>query len=248
MCTGDNGPVTESSSSPATVLVVDDDTDVLSSLRRGLRLSGFTVVTASDGAEALGVVSRTAPDAIVLDINMPVLDGASVVTALRAMGNDTPICVLSARSSVDDRIAGLEAGADDYLTKPFVLAELVARIRAMLRRRGNDPVAAQPDSTTPAVAVGTLIIDIPGHRVHRGGADIELTKREFELLAVLSRNKGVVLTRERLLELVWGYDFVADTNVVDVFVGYLRRKLEADGSSRILHTVRGVGFVVRESA
>jgi len=242
--------VTESPSTPATVLVVDDDADVLSSLQRGLRLSGFTVITASDGAEALGVVSRSVPDAIVLDINMPVLDGASVVTALRAMGNDIPICVLSARSSVDDRIAGLESGADDYLTKPFVLAELVARIRAMLRRRGTGPVVPVTDSGAPnsAVAIGTLVVDIPGYRVHRGGADIDLTKREFELLAILARNKGVVLTRERLLELVWGYDFVADTNVVDVFVGYLRRKLEADGSPRILHTVRGVGFVVRDAA
>lgn len=242
--------MTESPSTPATVLVVDDDADVLSSLQRGLRLSGFTVITASDGAEALGVVSRSTPDAIVLDINMPVLDGASVVTALRAMGNDIPICVLSARSSVDDRIAGLESGADDYLTKPFVLAELVARIRAMLRRRGTGPVVPVTDSGAPnsAVAIGTLVVDIPGYRVHRGGADIDLTKREFELLAILARNKGVVLTRERLLELVWGYDFVADTNVVDVFVGYLRRKLEADGSPRILHTVRGVGFVVRDAA
>ncbi|MEW2014806.1 response regulator transcription factor [Rhodococcus sp. NPDC076796] len=242
--------MTESPSTPATVLVVDDDADVLSSLQRGLRLSGFTVITASDGAEALGVVSRSVPDAIVLDINMPVLDGASVVTALRAMGNDIPICVLSARSSVDDRIAGLESGADDYLTKPFVLAELVARIRAMLRRRGTGPVVPVTDSGAPnsAVAIGTLVVDIPGYRVHRGGADIDLTKREFELLAILARNKGVVLTRERLLELVWGYDFVADTNVVDVFVGYLRRKLEADGSPRILHTVRGVGFVVRDAA
>ncbi|MDV6263102.1 response regulator transcription factor [Rhodococcoides yunnanense] len=242
--------MTESSSTPATVLVVDDDADVLSSLQRGLRLSGFTVITASDGAEALGVVSRTSPDAIVLDINMPVLDGASVVTALRAMGNDIPICVLSARSSVDDRIAGLESGADDYLTKPFVLAELVARIRAMLRRRGTNPVVPVADSGVPnsAVAIGSLVVDIPGYRVHRGGVDIDLTKREFELLAILARNKGVVLTRERLLELVWGYDFVADTNVVDVFVGYLRRKLESDGSARILHTVRGVGFVVRDAA
>ncbi|MDI9894841.1 response regulator transcription factor [Rhodococcus sp. IEGM 1381] len=242
--------MTESSSTPATVLVVDDDADVLSSLQRGLRLSGFTVITASDGAEALGVVSRTSPDAIVLDINMPVLDGASVVTALRAMGNDIPICVLSARSSVDDRIAGLESGADDYLTKPFVLAELVARIRAMLRRRSTNPVVPVADSGVPnsAVAIGSLVVDIPGYRVHRCGVDIDLTKREFELLAILARNKGVVLTRERLLELVWGYDFVADTNVVDVFVGYLRRKLESDGSPRILHTVRGVGFVVRDAA
>jgi two-component system response regulator PrrA len=227
----------------ATLLVVDDDEDVLVSLRRGLRLSGFTILTASDGAEALTVVADRSPDAIVLDMNMPVLDGASVVTALRAMGNDIPICVLSARASVDDRVSGLEAGADDYLVKPFVLAELVARIRAMLRRRTTPPVAPAPQG---AITVGPLTVDLLGRRAHEGDREIELTKREFELLAILARNSGVVLSRERLLELVWGYDFVADTNVVDVFVGYLRRKLEASGSPRLLHTVRGVGFVLRE--
>lgn len=228
----------------ATVLVVDDDEDVLSSLRRGLRLSGFTILTAANGAEALSLVAERSPDAVVLDMNMPVLDGASVVTALRAMGNDIPICVLSARSSVDDRVAGLEAGADDYLVKPFVLAELVARINAMLRRRAA-PAPPQPPGT---VTVGLLALDLPGRRAVLDGHEIDLTKREFELLAVLVRNSGVVLSRERLLELVWGYDFVADTNVVDVFVGYLRRKLEARGHDRILHTVRGVGFVLRDSA
>ncbi len=239
---GHNGVVTEPAN--ATVLVVDDDEDVLVSLRRGLHLSGFTILTASDGAEALGVVADRSPDAIVLDMNMPVLDGASVVTALRAMGNDIPICVLSARASVDDRVSGLEAGADDYLVKPFVLAELVARIRAMLRRRTTPPVAAPPPQG--AITVGPLTVDLLGRRAHEGDREIELTKREFELLAILARNSGVVLSRERLLELVWGYDFVADTNVVDVFVGYLRRKLESNGSPRLLHTVRGVGFVLRE--
>ncbi|TQF74161.1 response regulator transcription factor [Rhodococcus spelaei] len=228
----------------ATVLVVDDDQDVLASLRRGLRLSGFTVLTAADGAQALSVVAERSPDAVVLDMNMPVLDGASVVTALRAMGNDIPICVLSARSSVDDRVAGLEAGADDYLVKPFVLAELVARIRAMMRRRTAPAAAPAPAGS---IGVGGLSVDLLGRRAALDGIEIELTKREFELLAVLVRNAGVVLTRERLLELVWGYDFVADTNVVDVFVGYLRRKLEAHGHLRILHTVRGVGFVLRDT-
>ncbi|SNS42236.1 response regulator transcription factor [Rhodococcoides kyotonense] len=235
--------------SPATVLVVDDDEDVLSSLQRGLRLSGFTVITAPDGAAALGVVSGQSPDVVVLDINMPVLDGVSVVKALRAMGNDIPICVLSARSSVDDRISGLESGADDYLTKPFVLAELVARVNAMLRRRAAAPVP-EPSGAGPSseIVVGALSVDIPGYRAHSMGRELDLTKREFELLAVLARNKGVVLTRERLLELVWGYDFVADTNVVDVFVGYLRRKMESGGASRVLHTVRGVGFVLRDAS
>ncbi|UGT53270.1 response regulator transcription factor [Nocardia asteroides] len=226
----------------ATVLVVDDDPDVLASVERGLRLSGFQVLVARDGAAALRSVSEHAPDAVVLDMNMPVLDGAGVVTALRAMGNDVPVCVLSARSSVDDRIAGLESGADDYLVKPFELAELVARIRALLRRRTDTAEPAAPGTIT----VGPLQIDVAGYRALLHGREIELTKREFELLSTLARNAGVVLTRERLLELVWGYDFVADTNVVDVFVGYLRRKLETDDTPRILHTIRGVGFVLRE--
>lgn len=222
------------------VLVVDDDEDVLASVERGLRLSGFQVQVAKDGAAALRSVHENAPDAIVLDMNMPVLDGAGVVTALRAMGNEVPICVLSARNSVDDRIAGLESGADDYLVKPFVLAELVARIRALLRRR-PDPSGASSD----AIVVGPLEVDASGYRALLHGNEIELTKREFELLTTLARNAGVVLSRERLLELVWGYDFVADTNVVDVFVGYLRRKLEDSDTPRLLHTIRGVGFVLR---
>ncbi len=224
-----------------TVLVVDDDEDVLVSVERGLRLSGFRVVIARDGAQALRAVNETAPDAVVLDMNMPILDGAGVVTALRAMGNEVPICVLSARNSVDDRIAGLESGADDYLVKPFVLAELVARIKALLRRRSDVPAPSVPG----AITVGPLEVDVAGYRALLHGEEIELTKREFELLSTLARSAGVVLSRERLLELVWGYDFAADTNVVDVFVGYLRRKMEIDGTPRLLHTIRGVGFVLR---
>ncbi|WP_157101439.1 response regulator transcription factor [Nocardia shimofusensis] len=224
-----------------TVLVVDDDEDVLVSVERGLRLSGFHVLVARDGAAALRSVTEHSPDAVVLDMNMPLLDGAGVVTALRALGNEVPVCVLSARSSVDDRIWGLESGADDYLVKPFVLAELVARIKALLRRRTDTAPPAAPG----AITVGPLEVDVAGYRALLHGREIELTKREFELLSTLARNAGVVLSRERLLELVWGYDFVADTNVVDVFVGYLRRKLEADGTARLLHTVRGVGFVLR---
>src|SRR5882672_3133780 len=209
----------DSAAASPRVLVVDDDPDVLASLERGLRLSGFDVATAVDVAEALRGATENRPDAIVLDINMPVLDGVSVVTALRAMDNDVPVCVLSARSSVDDRVSGLEAGADDYLVKPFVLAELVARVKALLRRRG-----ATATFSSETITVGPL---------------------EFDLLAVLAEHKTAVLSRAQLLELVWGYDFAADTNVVDVFIGYLRRKLEAGGAPRLLHTVRGVGFVLR---
>ena len=225
------------SGSPS-VLVVDDDADVLASLHRGLRLSGFSVLTAAGGAEALEVVEAERPDVMVLDMNMPGLEGTAVITTLRGAGDDIPICVLSARDTVDDRIAGLESGADDYLTKPFVLAELVARIKAMLRRRA--PADDQ------AVRVGALRIEPAGRRGFVDGDPVDMTKREFELLEVLARNAGIVLSRERLLSLVWGYDFTSDTNVVDVFVGYLRRKLESGGRARLVHTVRGVGFVLRE--
>ncbi|MFD0362914.1 response regulator transcription factor [Nocardia sp. GCM10030253] len=223
------------------ILVVDDEVRVLTSLRRGLELSDFEVITAGDGAEALTMVRTAAPDAMVLDVNMPNLDGAGVVTALRAMGNDIPICVLSARTAVSDRIACLERGADDYLTKPFDLGELVARLRALLRRR--PPVTEPPGDLC---RVGQVEVDHGGHRVRANGAIVELTKREFEVLAMLARNVGIVLGREQILSAVWGYDFTTDTNVVDVFVSYLRRKLEAAGAPRVIHTVRGVGFVLRE--
>jgi len=163
-----------------------------------------------------------------------------VVTALRALSHDVPVCVLSARDTVDDRIAGLEAGADDYLVKPFALDELIARLRALLRRR-----TVPPSSSDSVVTVGPVRIDTARRQVTVGGREVELTKREYELLLTLAQHATVVLSRQRLLELVWGYDFAVDTNVVDVFVGYLRRKLEAGGTARVLHTVRGVGFVLK---
>jgi two-component system response regulator PrrA len=226
------------------LLVVDDDADVRASLERGLRLSGFAVRSAQDGPGALRAVHERVPDAVVLDLGLPGMDGVAVVSALRAMDHDVPVCVLSARDTVDDRVVGLEAGADDYMVKPFALAELVARLKALLRRG----VRAAP--TAPGLgevlAVGPLRVDLARRTVHVGERAVDLTKREYELLVVLARNAEVVLTRERLLELVWGYDFATDTNVVDVFVGYVRRKLEADGTPRLVHTVRGVGFVLRE--
>lgn len=167
------------------------------------------------------------------------MGGVAVVTALRALGHDVPVCVLSARDTVDDRVAGLEAGADDYLVKPFALDELIARLRALLRR--SPPV--RTSDTMPTV--GPLRIDTARRQVTVNEREIELTKREYELLLVLAENATIVLSRQRLLELVWGYDFAVDTNVVDVFVGYVRRKLEVDGAPRLLHTVRGVGFVLK---
>ncbi|MFF2113518.1 response regulator transcription factor [Rhodococcus koreensis] len=222
------------------MLMVDDDPDVRHSVGRGLRMSGFTVDTAVDGRDALRQVAADPPDAVVLDIQMPGLNGVAVVTALRAMGNEVPICVLSALDTVNDRVAGLEAGADDYLIKPFDIAELVARLRALLRR------GTMLQHRGSARTIGSVHLDPASRLVFVDGVRVDLTKREFELLAVLSENIGVVITRERLMEQVWGYDFTADTNVVDVFISYLRKKLEAGGAARVVQTVRGVGFVVRE--
>jgi two-component system, OmpR family, response regulator PrrA len=223
------------------VLLMDDDADVLASLERGLRLSGFDVATAKDHAEALLSATERRPDVIVVDINLPMLDGVRTVTALRAIDKDVPVCVLTAHSSVDDRVPGLEAGADDYLVKPFGLGELVARVRALLRRRG-----ASTTISSDTVTVGPLEIDVPDRRARINGVAVDLTKREFDLLAVLAEHTGAVFSRARLLELVWGNNnFAADTNVVDVFVGALRRKLEADRAPRLLRTVHGAGFMLR---
>ncbi|MFI1918877.1 response regulator transcription factor [Nocardia sp. NPDC020380] len=222
------------------VLVVDDDARVLTSVARGLRLSGFTVDTATDGASALQRIAVNPPAAVVLDLNMPGLDGVQVVTALRSLGNDVPICVLSARSEVNDRIGALTAGADDYLTKPFALGELVARLHALLRRAGAT-VAGDPAETT----VGELTVHTGSRRAYANGVLLDLTKREFDLLAALAAAPGQVFSRAELLTDVWGYTFETQTKVVDVFVSYLRAKIEATGCPRVLHTVRGVGYVLR---
>jgi two-component system, OmpR family, response regulator PrrA len=219
------------------VLVVDDDKAIRIALERALRLEGFAVQLAEGGRRALELVEERRPGVIVLDVVMPDLSGVTVVSRLRERGIETPICILSARDEVEDRVAGLEAGADDYVVKPFDLEELVARLRALLRR--------VPSADGGLLRLGELIVDPARRSVRRGSRAIELTRREFELLEELARHRGVVLSRQQLLERVWGYDFEVDGNVVDVFVGYLRRKLEADGEPRIVHTVRGVGFVLR---
>ncbi|MBW3606611.1 MAG: response regulator transcription factor [Actinobacteria bacterium] len=220
-----------------TVLVVDDDEAIRTALERALGLEGFAVSTVAGGHAALEAVADQPPDVIVLDVVMPDLDGVSVTKDLRGQGRQMPILVLSALDEVDDRVAGLQAGADDYLIKPFAVDELVARLHALLRRR-TEPVSVP-------LRVGDVIVDPARHIARRGDRDLELTRREFELLETFARHAGIVLDRFQLLEHVWGYDFAVDGNVVDVFVGYLRRKLEAEGEPRMLHTVRGVGFVLK---
>ncbi|MFE2827617.1 response regulator transcription factor [Streptomyces sp. NPDC059271] len=220
------------------VLVVDDDAAIRRSLERGLRLGGFTVDLADSGRSALEVLRRIPPDAIVLDISMPDLSGIDVCRTLRGEDNDVPVLMLSALDETADRIAGLQAGGDDYLVKPFALQELVLRLEALLRRR--------PPKDTDTVRVGGLSLDPAAREVSLDGRRLDLTRREFELLHVLALNTGIVLGRDQLLDRVWGYDFDVRTDAVDTFVSYLRRKLETAGRARIIHTVRGVGFVLRD--
>jgi DNA-binding response OmpR family regulator len=222
--------------SRARVLVVDDDADIRKSLQRGLALAGFDVDTAGDGADADQRLRTDRPDAVVLDVKMSPPDGIEICRRLRARGEDVPVLMLSALEDVDDRVRGLAAGADDYVVKPFALRELELRLRALLRR-------APPPSS--ALRIGSLRIEPEQRTASVDGMPLELTRREFDLLEVLARNCGLVLSRSRLLELVWGYDFDVRTDVVDTFVSYLRRKLEYGGRPRLIHTVRGVGFVLR---
>ena len=219
------------------VLVVDDDIAICEALERNLRLKGFAVQIANDGEEAISAVETTPPDLIVLDIGMPKIDGIQVTEYLRNRNHMMPICILSAQDEVADRVRGLEAGADDYLVKPFAFAELLARIKALLRR--------SQEGIIDTVEVGDFQLNQLGRVAEYAGVNLELTKIEFDLLAVLITHMGQVLSRYQLLELVWGYDFEVDSNVVDVFIGYLRRKMRNAGSNRVIHTVRGVGFVFR---
>ncbi|MBV1854410.1 response regulator transcription factor [Catellatospora tritici] len=221
------------------LLVADDDPSVRKSLDRALRLEGYQVHLAADGTEALIKVMELRPDLLLLDVMMPGLNGLDTCRRLRAAADHTPVLMLTARDAVADRVAGLDAGADDYLVKPFALQELLARVRALLRRTG--PLTDIDD----VLRVGDLTLNRRTRQVRRGGTLIELTRTEFNLLQTLLEHKDRVLTRTQLFEHVWGFDLNQSSNSLDVYIGYLRRKLEADGRPRLLHTVRGVGFVLR---
>ncbi len=222
---------------PSRILVVDDEPAVRASLDRALRVAGYDVALAADGSEALDVLAAGAQDAVVLDVAMPGVDGLEVCRRMRAGGDRTAVLMLTARDAVDDRVAGLDAGADDYLVKPFALRELQARLRALLRR-------TEPDGAE-VLALDDLVMDVVAHVVRRGEREIELTRTEWSLLRLLLEHPGQVLTRSQIFENVWGYDFGATSNTLGVYVGYLRRKLEAGGEPRLLHTVRGLGYVLR---
>jgi two-component system response regulator MprA len=228
------------------VLVVDDDRAVRESLRRSLEFNGYDVALAADGAEALAGIAGIAPDAIVMDVMMPRLDGIETTKALRSAGNDLPILVLTARDSVGDRVEGLDAGADDYLTKPFALEELLARLRALLRRTHVEHVDGD-DLAAEELSFSDLTLNPATREVSRAGRAIDLTRTEFALLEMFLRRPRRVLDRSFILEEVWGYDFPTTANSLEVYVGYLRRKTEAEGEGRLIHTVRGVGYVLRES-
>jgi two-component system response regulator MprA len=219
------------------IVVAEDDRAVREALDRALRLEGFEVGLAADGLEALGLHADRPADLLLVDVMMPVVDGLTLCKRVRADGDRTPILVLTARDAVSDRVAGLDAGADDYLAKPFALEELLARIRALLRRSTGG------DGATLTCA--DLVLDPRSREARRGERRLELTKTEFDLLALLVRNQGVVLGRDTIYDRVWGYDFGGESKALDVYVGYLRRKTEEAGEPRLLHTVRGVGYVVR---
>jgi two-component system, OmpR family, response regulator MprA len=221
------------------VLVVDDEPAVRRALERALTLDNYTVELAADGQEALDALAQSPADAVVLDIMMPRIDGLEVARRMRKAGDHTPILMLTARDAVDDRVTGLDVGADDYLVKPFALRELQARLRALLRRAGEG-------TEDEVLRFGDLVMDLSAHEVHRGSRLIELTRTEFLLLELFLRHPRQVLTRSQIFEHVWGYDFGPTSNALGVYMGYLRRKTEGDGESRLLHTVRGVGYILRE--
>ncbi|CAB4674618.1 unannotated protein [freshwater metagenome] len=223
------------------ILIADDDRAIRDALERAIGLEGYEVELVNDGVAALEAVARSAPDLLILDVMMPSLDGLGVCRALRNQGNRTPILILTARTEVSDRVSGLDAGADDYLPKPFALDELLARMRALLRRTTTESGSEEENLTA-----GDILIEESSRRAWRGDRELELTKTEFDLLALLVRNAGIVLSHTTIYEDIWGYDFGPDSKSLAVYVGYLRRKTEADGETRLVQTVRGIGYTLRE--
>lgn len=228
------------------ILVVDDEQAVRESLRRSLRFNGYEVLTANDGLEAVETVRAENPELVILDVMMPNMDGLEVCRTLRSEGWDRPILVLTARDGVSDRVAGLDAGADDYLPKPFALEELLARVRSLVRRTSADSIAAEVPVESK-LSFEDLELDADTREVSRGGRAISLTRTEFALLQLLMENPRKVLSRSKILEEVWGYDFPTSGNALEVYIGYLRKKTEGESDARLIHTVRGVGYVLRES-
>jgi len=220
------------------VVVAEDDPSVRNAVERVLELEGYQVKTANDGNAALDLITSSKPHAAVMDVMMPFADGLTITRELRHRGNRTPVLLLTARHEVGDRVAGLDAGADDYLVKPFAVDELLARVRALLRRYESPTSAA-------VMSIGDLSMDVNKREVKRGGKALELTKTEFDLLHILLEQKNIVLSREYLYEHIWGYNFETNSKSLDVYIGYLRRKLDDSGEEKLLHTVRGVGYVMR---
>jgi len=222
----------------STVLIAEDDRAVRGALIRALELEGYRVLAVPDGAAALDAVELEQPDVVILDVMMPNVDGLSVCRRMRSRGDHTPVLMLTARVEIADRVSGLDAGADDYLPKPFAMDELLARLRALIRRSVID---AEPTE----LVIDDLRIDESARRAWRGDRELDLTKTEFDLLQTLARNAGIVLTHSRIYDLVWGYDFGPESKSLAVYIGYLRRKTEEGGEHRLLHTVRGVGYTLR---
>jgi two-component system response regulator MprA len=232
--------LSRSAPSGSRLLIAEDDRAVRDSLTRALELEGYAVTAVGDGAQAIDAASSASPDVIVLDVSMPIVDGLTVCKVLRADGNRVPILMLTARTETRDRVAGLDAGADDYLPKPFELDELLARLRALLRR-----VVPPEDADDEVLEFADLSMDVATREVRRGERQIELTRTEFTLLEMFLRRPRRVLERSFILEEVWGYDFPTTANSLEVYVGYLRRKTEGEGEPRLIHTVRGVGYVLK---
>jgi two-component system response regulator MprA len=224
----------------AQILVVDDEPAVRSALERALRLESYEVTLAADGREALDFMAEKPADAVILDVMMPGIDGLEVCRRLRAAGDRTPVLMLTARDAIDDRVVGLDVGADDYLVKPFALRELQARLRALLRR------ANEEDGDAEVLRFSDMVLDPIAHEVRRGDRIVELSKTEFLLLELFMKHPRQVLTRSAIFENVWGYDFGPTSNALGVYIGYLRRKTEENGEPRLLHTVRGIGYVLRD--